>query len=212
MSLISRWLCALPCAFCLSAAPVLASDFTGEVMVEWWANEVDLDTDSGSFDAGALGGHADVWFGAWGARVSVFDSELENLAKSDADFFSLDVKRRLLSFTDNNFVALGLGWEDIDLALGDSTSGVRLLAEGQFAPLPILHLYGQIAWMPALSDAGGRQDLEATEWEVGASLTPFPFLSLRGGWRQFDLDFSRGEDGKGSSKSSGPIIGAGVHW
>ena len=202
---------AATCAFGLSG-PAAAADITGEAIIEWWANEVDLDTGAGSMDAGALGGHVDVWFGAWGAKLSVFDSELDTLTERDASFFSVDIKRRLVSVTDNNYLALGLGWEDIDLALGDSSSGVRLVAEGQFAPLPILHLYGQIAWMPELSDAGGRTDLEGREWEIGAALTPFPFLSLRGGWRQFDLDFRRGEGGKGSSKSSGPIFGAGVHW
>lgn len=209
---IARFLSTSLVLLCLAAPGARASGFTGEVLVEWWANEVELDAANGSLDAGAFGGHADVWFGAWGARVSVFDSELEGVAAGDADFLSVDIKRRLLSFTDNNFVALGLGWEDIDLALGDSSSGVRLLAEGQFAPLPFLHLYGQFAWMPALSDAGGRTDLEGREWEVGASFTPLPFLTLRGGWRQFDLDFQRGEDGKSSSKSSGPIVGAGFHW
>jgi hypothetical protein len=212
MHLIARRLFA-PCfALCLAVPAARATGFTGEAVIAWWANEVEVDADAGSFDAGALGGHVDVWFGAWGARVSVFDSELDNVTNRDANFFSLDIKRRLLSVTDNNFLAVGLGWEDIDLALGDSTSGVRLLAEGQFAPLPFLHLYGQFAWMPELSDAGGRTDLDGTEWEVGASFTPFPFLTLRGGWRQFDLDFRRGEDGKGSSSSAGPVLGAGVHW
>jgi hypothetical protein len=208
----TRFLPPLMCAIGL-AGPAVAADFTGEVVVEWWANEIDLDTGAGSLDAGGLGGHADLWFGAWGARLAVLDSELEDVdVNGDAKFFSLDLKRRLVSASDNNFLALGLGWEDIDLALGDSTSGVRLLAEGQFAPLPVLHLYGQIAWMPELSDAGGRTDLEGTEWEVGAACTPFPFITLRGGWRQFDLDFRRGADGRSSTSSSGPIFGAGVHW
>ncbi len=192
---------------CLAAGPV-----DGELGVVWWANDLDLDP-TGEFDAGAWGGYAGVWLNdRWGARAAFFRSDLDEPGlDQNIDYLSVDVKGRLVSVSENNFIAAGLGWENIDFGDGGDSDGLRLVLDGRFGLGRLIFVYGQAAWLPVMSDADNRSDLDAFEIEAGLGITPFPFLDLRGGYRQFRLDFKT--DGvEDSATSKGLFIGAGVHF
>ncbi len=185
----------------------------GEIGLQWWSNNFSVDVSEGETSGGAFGGHAEVWWqDKWGLKGSLYRSDLDETGIESADHLSIDVKRRLFSLTDNSFVAVGLGWEDIDLVDGTNSSGARLLLEGRVGVVGALYLYGQTAWFPSLDDAGQRTDLNGNEYEAGLSYDPFPFLSLRAGYRRFKLDFDDDTGSGVSTETRGFIFGAGLHW
>lgn len=184
----------------------------GEVLLLWWANDFETDLTSGEIDAGGWGGQAELWAGNWGMRGSLFRSDLaDSGSDDDIDYLSVDVKRRLLAATDNNFIAAGVGWERLDLGADDS-NGARLLVEGRVGLGRIFYLYGHTAWLPKLEDAAGRNDLDALELEAGFGVTPFPFVSLRAGYRRFSLDFKDAAGDDRNDTAQGVLVGAGVHF
>lgn len=177
-----------------------------EVGVTWWAHDID-DSGIGDTDADGNGAYAELWWAdGWGLTGEFLESEPDGGGLADGSSFSLNVKRRLLSPTDNNFIAIGAGWQDSELITGGNAEGVRLTLDGRVG-LGVLYVYGQGAWMPDLGDAGALRDMEGTEYQVGVSLTPFPFLNLRLGYRVFELDYAGG-----SRETDGYILGGAVHF
>jgi len=177
-----------------------------EVGLLWWAHEIDTPGRK-SVDADDVGAYFDLWLGdSWGISANAYSSDSDDPEFSSSSDYSIDAKWRLLSPTENNFFAVGAGWQGIETTTGQSSDGPRLLIEGRVG-VGILFGYGEVAWMPDLGDAGIFQDMDGTEYEFGASLTPFPFLNLRLGYRVFDLGYKGG-----SEKSSGPLLGVAIHF
>jgi hypothetical protein len=204
---------AVSMAMLASASPARAlGPVDGEAGIFWWANDFEGSLSNGDIDAGALGGYGELWLGErWGMRGSLYRSDLEDVGLDSSDHIAIDLKRRFLSATDNTFFALGLGWEDIDLESGESTSGARLMAEGRVGLAGAVYFYGQTAWIPDLDDVAGRTDIDGREYEIGVVFDPLPFLSLRAGYRRFRLDFDDAT-GSDSQETKGFLLGAGVHW
>ncbi len=202
--------CGSVLAFAAVSITVLPVQAAGPLDVEvgltWWAHDVEVNG-VGSSSADDTGAYAEVWWNeGWGLAMDYFNSDPDEGRFDEASDFSVDIKRRVLSPTENNFLAVGAGWQDIDVGTGASADGPRFLVEGR-GGVGILFAYGQLAWMPDLGDAGVARDVEGTETQVGVSVTPFPFLNLRLGYRVMDLDF-RG----GSRKSDGYLLGGAVHF
>ncbi len=196
----------LLCTHWFPGTSLAAGPLDAEVGLTWWAHDITA-PGVNSTTADGPGAYAEIWWAeGWGLGANYFESDPDARGLADTSGFSVDLKRRFISPTENNFLALGAGWQNVDLVRGGSADGVRLLAEGRFG-VGILFGYGHAAWMPDLGDAGLHRDVEGTEYEVGVSLTPFPFLNLRLGYRVFDLDF-RG----GSQESDGYLLGGAVHF
>lgn len=186
----------------------------GNVNLAWWSNNFSATAIDPSFDAGTVGGEAEVWWQhRWGLKGSLFKSDIvESNSQDGPDFLSIDIKRRVVSASKNNFLALGLGWESIDLGGGGDTQGPRLVVQGSLGLTPVLSVYGHTAWLPALEESQRMSDPDGFELEAGIKVKPFPFLSFRAGYRQFQLDFKSLEGANEASKSKGVIIGAGVDF
>ena len=186
----------------------------GNVNLAWWSNNVSASALDPSFDIGSVGGNADLWWRRrWGLGGSLFQSDVaEANSAAGQDFTSIDVKRRILSPTQNNFLALGLGYENIGLGVDGNTQGPRLLLEGRLGLTPIVYVYGQTAWLPALEDTGRIADPDGLELEAGVSINPLPYLSFRAGYREFRLDFKSLEGANESTRSKGVVFGAGIHF
>ena len=153
------------------------------------------------------------WIGdKWGVRGSWFDSDLEGEAFSDQSRLSLVLRRRLISVSDNNFIAVGGGFEHIELENGDSSDGLRVSLEGRFGLPGSVFLFGRAAWIPILEDAGNFEDVSATEVDAGIHITPIPFVSLRLGYLKYELDYDDVSSQSTGSKTSGFYLGAGFHW
>ena len=182
----------------------------------WNANTEVLDQSEASGD---VGGRAEVWFKRIGATAELFRLRPEDsLSDLDFDYASLDVKWKLLDLTENNFLAVGAGYEKLDLKgslIDDNSSGPRVMAEGRVGLTSILWFYGQAAYMPDLSDlhAGAVTFTNGTafEYEFGLQLKPFPFLQLFGGYRMHKDEYDV-TAGTGTIKHDGILVGAGVNF
>jgi hypothetical protein len=192
---ICSLLCGLLCVPALAAGPI-----DGEVSAVWWANDFTMDSESAntSSDAGAPGLRAELWMlNRYGVRASQFGSEPDGT--DSADYTSVDVMWRALSPTENNFVAVGLGWQQMDLpGLDESTSGARVTVEGRVSLMGMLYGYGHGTYLPSLSDAtpanpdlGRFSDLDAYEYELGVAWNAFPFMDVHAGYRVNNLSFTQ---------------------
>ena len=204
-------------SFCIFFLPLKSASalgpVDGEIGIGWWANDFEAVISEAELDAGSTFIYGEGWLGDhWGLRGAWFDSDLEGEEFSDQTRFNLEVRRKFFSVTDNNFVALGAGIENIDLENGRDTQGLRLSAEGRFGIPGPFFLYGRVAWVPELSDAGNFSDISAKEIDAGIHITPFPFMSLRVGYQKYELDYDIPVIGSAGSSTSGAYLGLGVHW
>jgi hypothetical protein len=188
----------------LALAPAYAlGPVDGEVATVWWQNEFDSTTSSASTssDAGAPGLRAQLWvLQRYGLRASQWGSNPDG--SDGADYSSVDVMWRALAPTENNFLALGVGWQQMDVeGLGHSTDGVRMAIEGRVGLLTVLQGYAAGAYTPSLSDvpvvmptAGRFEELDAYEYELGVAWNALPFMDVHAGYRVNSLSFMRTVD------------------
>ncbi|MEE9447483.1 MAG: hypothetical protein V3V09_05960 [Arenicellales bacterium] len=186
----------------------------GEASINWWGNAFSGNPFNGTLDAGTLNLRGAGWWDKkWGISAGANLSDIDTADFEDPRRFNLDIKRRLISPTDNTFIAAGLGWESLNLATGESSSGLRLSLEGRFGLAGIAAIYGESVWMPSLSAVDQREDLSGIEFETGVVFNPLPFVSVRAAYRHFKLDYRlSNEDGNGQSTAKGFLIGTGIHW
>jgi hypothetical protein len=179
----------------LAAGPV-----DGEVSALWWANEYDRNTQTSnvSEDGGSPGLRAELWMlERYGVRASMFGSDVSD--SQGADYASVDVMWKALAPTENNFVAVGLGWQQMDLqGLAQETSGMRLAVEGRFGLVGMLYGYGSASYLPDLDDAaasdplaGRLEDIDAFEYELGLAWNALPFMNVHAGYRVNNLSFTQ---------------------
>ena len=186
----------------------------GEIIVSLWNNQFESDLLSGDVDVGSLTASGEIWVGDnWGIRAARYENDLEETPLDNQSRFQLELRKRLLSISDNNFLALGIGGEKIDLINGESSNGLRLSAEGRLAITPAAYIYGRGALLGLTEDAGNFTDLSGQEIELGVSFTPLPFVSIKFGYLTLDLDYEDAGTGVGgNTKSDGVLVGAGFHW
>ncbi|MBX2868930.1 MAG: hypothetical protein KTR18_09655 [Acidiferrobacterales bacterium] len=186
----------------------------GEIIISLWNNQFESDVLNGEVDAGSLTVSGEIWVGDnWGLRAARYEADLEETAISNQSRTQFELRRRFFSLSDNNFFAVGVGAESIDLLNGESSDGLRLSAEARLAVTPVTYIYGRGAYLPDMSDAGNFSNLTGSELEVGLSVTPFPFISIKAGYMRLNLDFDNDEAGmESSTESDGFLIGAGIHW
>jgi hypothetical protein len=209
------------------AVPALAlGPVDGEVGALWWANE--YETEGVSEDAGVPGFNAELWWKKVGVRAQLL-GDLDN-TDSSTDYTAVDVMWKAFAPTENNFIAVGLGWQDMGFTAVDAgltnafsgdTSGMRVALEGRVGIVGMVYAYGQAAYLPDMdnaTDPNGDEynDVDGLEFEVGVSWKPAPFISVRGGYRQNTLDYKRvsfgGAESGESSDSTGFLLGVGFHF
>ena len=217
---------ALLATCCLVGSPSeAAGPVDGEFGAVWWENTFDASSDTASLssDAGAPGYRAELWlFNKYGLRAGAYSSDLQGIDVDASEYMSVDLLWRPYSPTENSFVALGVGYQRMDLAaigFGDDTAGPRLALEGRIGLGPV-YLYGQGSYAPELDETaalnpadGIYRDLTGYEGELGVSWSMFPFVALRGGYRLQNVEFTRtdfdpvGTEVKGETESDGFLLG-----
>jgi hypothetical protein len=198
----------------LAATPVFA---IGPVDVEIggfaWQNDLELRDGTGvlvkeSGDAAAF--MAGAWIKRFGVRVSHYESDTDNIG--DVKYDQAELLFKVAQFGENDYVAVGAGAQRLSLDFGDAeddTTGVRVLVEGRVGIVGMLYGYAYLSVSPDLGDLEnlGLRDVEGRERELGVGIHPFPFLWVRGGYREvsFDLKDAVGEP---EIESSGFVLGA----
>jgi len=188
-------------------------DFDGEVGGFWWLVDSEdlLDT---SLNTQATGGYANVWWRqTWGIQSALYRVDKEKVDMAPDQQLVVDLERRLLSATDNSYLAAGLGWEANRFGEEGSASGPRVLADARFGLLGALYVYGKAGWAPDLKSLGQRRDISSISVETGLVLDPLPFLSLRAAYRYHIIDYTEAATSTDLRESSyGILFGGGVHW
>ncbi len=199
----------------LGTAPALAlGPVDGEVTALYW--DSDTDVSGVSEGSGDVAARAELWFfKKWGVSAGYFQPSPEG---ADMEYLNLDAKYRVFSPTEGNFLAVGLGWQTVDLSGGGEsadTSGPRVVAEGRFS-VKIVYLYGRVAWLPKLDDIeigeGSLTNGDGQELEAGIQIKPFPFFQIFAGYRANKMSFDAPEGGTFEIENKGPIAGIGFNF
>ena len=206
-----------------------AGPIDGEIGAVYWNSEFDSTGAAAlASDSGSPGFRASLWlFNHYGIKAGVYKTDLDDFTSIESSSYtSLDFMWRPLSPTQNNYLAFGVGWQEMDLnsiGLAGSTSGARVNVEGRVGLGKIFFAYGEGSYLPSLDDAaatlpalGQFQDLSGMEYEIGVSVKPAPFLNLRAGYRSHSVDFNQtgidpllglGTSMKGTAESTGFLAG-----
>ncbi len=221
---------ALAAAFLLTAAPARAlGPIDGEFGAIWWANEFDSAGGAAgiSEDSGAPAYRAEIWFvNKVGLRAAVYNADLEDIGAENSDQASVDVLWKVFAPSENNFLAVGAGWQELDLeaiGMADGTSGPRAALEGRIGIVGLLYAYGQGSYYfehddaDAMVAADGRfSDIDGHEYEVGVFWKMFPFVNMRAGFRASEIGFTRvdavGTSFDGTADTEGWFAGVGIHF
>lgn len=200
---------------CASALPGLAlGPVDGEAGVLYWKHTETLtigpDSADQDGDAGAV--HAEVWFlDRWGVRGAYWKSSPDtDAAGGDINSVHAELAFKLIAPTENTFVAADLGWRRIELGDFD-TGGVRAGLQARFGFAGFVYAFGEVGWTPSMSDTGSLREVESKDAQAGVSFEPFPFLSLRAGYRFERIDFES-SGAAGEIETKGPFAGLGIHW
>ncbi|NJN64604.1 MAG: hypothetical protein HC882_06800 [Acidobacteria bacterium] len=186
------------CVIAAAASPALAvGPVDVEVGVKYWVHEVEPDGDSETYDGDAPGFFAEVWINKLGFTAAWHQSRVdENGVESDVDFQGIDARWKLFSVTDNNFIGLGAGLQQLEFDSPDGSAdstGFRLVADGQAGLGKIVYVFGEAVYYIGMDDAdlpggGSLEDIEGWEFEFGVSVKPFPFLNAKAGYRTSQVD------------------------
>ena len=211
------------------AAVEAAGPIDGEIGAIYWNSEFDSSGVAAlASDAGSPGFRAQLWlFNKYGVKAGMYRTDLNDFtAIETSNYTSVDVMWRPLSPTQNNYLAVGLGWQQMDLntiGLQGDTNGVRVNVDGRLGLGKIVFAYGEASYLPSLSDAtastpgfGQFGSMSGYEYEFGVSVKPFPFVQLRAGYRMHSVDFNQtgldpllgfGTEMEGTAESSGILAG-----
>lgn len=222
---------AAACLLWVASGPAAsaAGPIDGEIGAIYWNSDFEsTGVATLNSDAAAPGLRASLWlFNRYGVRAGTYRSDLDSYSSIDSsDSTSLDVLWRPISPTQNNYFAVGLGYQQMDLnsiGLSGDTTGARLSVEGRIGLGKIVFLYAEGAYAPRLDDAaadtpgfGQFEDLSGMEYEVGVSWKMFPFVQLRAGFRDQEVEFNQtgidpllgfGTQMEGTAESSGVLAG-----
>lgn len=149
----------------------------------------------------------------WQGQSSLYKTKSLDVGLPDTSQWSVDITRRLLSGKQNTYLAMGLGWNDIEMAAGESSSGMRFIAEGRVGIYGPAYIFGQAALSPWMTNLGQLVDPFGKELEIGLAVDPLPSLSVRAGYRGYWLDSAEpSSETSLRSQTDGFFIGGGLRW
>ena len=188
-----------------NAPPLLASPITlsGDFNV--------LPNENGENDS--FLGKSEIWADNWGVSAQLKQNDQSNVLglPKESSFFNLDVKRRFGSHDKSN-IELGLGWQSLNIDSQLEASGPKVSLSGTYNLLKDFQVYGATSYFPELEDTiKSDQVLSAYEFEAGLLYKPVPSVSLKAGYRVFNLDL---EDPvlEELGSTSGFLLGTDLSW
>ncbi len=150
----------------------------------------------------------------WSISAKLLQSEDEGIAglPQDSSYLNFDVKRRLLGSQGKSNLKLGLGWQELDIDSQLDASGPKVSLSGQYKLFSSVQLYGATSYFPELEDEILNTDLKAYEIEAGLLYKPLPSISLKAGYRIFELDNLGNSAAEDLGSTSGFLFGTDLSW
>ena len=132
---------------------------------------------------------------------------------NESSQWAVDIKHRLFTVKENTYIAMGLGWNDVELE-GETNSGMRFVAEGRVGLFGPTYLFGQAALSPWMTSSSSNNIAPfGKELELGLAISPLPSMSFKAGYRSYWLDTpGLAEESISSSQTEGFYLGGGYHW
>jgi len=157
-------------------------------------------------------GKGEVWSKNWGVSAKLLQNNNSDVFgfPEDSEYFNFDVKRRFGSQDKSNF-ELGLGWQELNIESQLEASGPKVSLSGRLNVFNSFQVYGLTSYFPELEDGLRNNDATAYEIEAGVLYKPLPSVSLKAGYRVFNLDL---EDPKIKElgSSTGFLLGTDLSW
>lgn len=157
-------------------------------------------------------GKGEVWGKNWGVSAKLLQNDNNDVfgLPEDSEYFNLDVKRRFGNRDKSNF-ELGLGWQELNIESQLEASGPKVSLAGRLNLFRSFQVYGLTSYFPELEDNIADNDATAYEIEAGLLYKPLPSLSLKAGYRVFNLDLEDPEI-KELGSSTGFLLGTDLSW
>lgn len=177
----------------------------------WLSNDVSVPAfDDASYES--FLGKGEVWGKNWGVSAKFLQNDNNDVfgLPEDSEYLNLDVKRRFGNRDKSNF-ELGLGWQELNIESQIEASGPKLSLSGRLNVFSSFQVYGQTSYFPELEDNLKNNDATAYEIEAGVLYKPLPSLSLKAGYRVFNLDLEDPEIRELGS-STGFLLGTDLSW
>lgn len=198
---------------CVGKGTAFAAEdpFNTRPSLMWLSNDVNVSVfDNSEYDS--FLGKGEYWSDNWGVSANLLQNENNDVfgLPKDSEFFNLDVKRRFGAQDKSNF-ELGLGWQELNIESQLEASGPRVSLSGRYNLFSSVQLYGLTSYFPELEDNLSNNDATAYEVEAGVLYKPFPSVSLKAGYRVFNLDLEDPDIQKLGS-SSGFLLGTDLSW
>jgi hypothetical protein len=180
-----------------------------ELGAMYWDADTEIVDVSESASAPALFGN--VWLkNALGFGISRYEATPGgSLDGADSDFTSVDAKWRFLNATRNNFVAVGLGAEQLGI-VDDSTIAPRLVVEGRVS-VKMVYFFGKGAYLPSIGEmtiegipVNGKTGMEL---EAGVGVHPIPLMSINLSYKSNQIDLEDENLGEVTIDNTGPMLG-----
>lgn len=158
-------------------------------------------------------GKSEIWADNWGVSAELKQNDQSDILglPKESSFFNLDVKRRFGS-QDKSNIELGLGWQELNIDSQLDASGPKVSVAGKYNLLKDFQVYGSTAYFPELEDQlKADSTLTAYEFEAGLLYKPLPSISVKAGYRVFNLDL---EDPmlEDLGSTSGFLLGTDLSW
>ena len=208
-TLIALWLCIAGLSQNSFAAEDTVLDAKPSIL--WLSDDVNLAI-FGDNEYDSFLGSSELWTGKWGLSAKLLENDSNDIfgLAETSRYFNLDVKRRFGSKDKSNF-ELGFGWQELDIESQLDASGPRVSFAGNLKLLKSFQLYGSTSYFPELDDRINDSTATAYEFEAGFLYSPLPSLSVKAGYRVFNLDLTDTDlDGLGSS--TGFLLGSDLSW
>jgi len=150
----------------------------------------------------------------WSLSAKLLQTEDERVAglANDSSYFNFDVKRRLLGSQGKSNLKLGLGWQELDIDSQLDASGPRVSLTGEYNLFSGFQVYGATSYFPELEDEILDADITAYEVEAGLLYKPLPSISLKAGYRIFELDDLSDPTLEDLGSTSGFLFGTDLSW
>jgi len=200
--------------FVLGAGIVHAEDnpYEAKPSLMWLSGDTNfaLFDETSEYDS-FLGG-SEIWGGNWGVSANLLQNDQNDVfgLPADSEYFNLDVKRRFGRQDKSNF-ELGLGWQELNIESQLEASGPKVSLAGRLNVFDSFQVYGLTSYFPELEDDLQNNDATAYEFEAGLLYKPLPSVSLKAGYRVFNLDLED-PDIKELGSSSGFLLGTDLSW